>query len=83
MTTEADIYEGLMPVFAECFPSAGGPPSPDTAAADVLGWDSMAHVIFISELEAKFGIEFEPEEITGFQNIGELVSIIKSKLKEN
>jgi acyl carrier protein len=59
----------------DCFKNALG-----TAAAGdehlafgSAGWDSVAHIALVSELETVFGIELSPEDIT------ELTSYAKAK----
>ena len=51
----------------------------DTVADDVFGWDSMAHVSIIVSIEEEFGILFEPAEVTGFDNVGQLIALIDKK----
>ena len=49
-------------------------------ANDVAGWDSMTHVLLLSAIEEKFGIEFNQKEIRKFQTVGDLLNSINSKL---
>ena len=41
--------------------------SEDTAIGDFPNWDSMGHLIIISELEKEFDIKFDPEDIMEFR----------------
>ena len=43
-------------------------------------WDSMMHLNLIVELEAEFGVSFEPEEIGEMQSYTDVIRILKSKL---
>lgn len=43
-----------------------------TTAADVPGWDSLAHINVMYSLEAEFGVQFTDEQLTSFQDVGEL-----------
>ncbi len=45
----------------------------------MVGWDSMAHVGLMAAVEDEFHVRFEPEEITSFANVGELVALIARK----
>jgi acyl carrier protein len=47
---------------------------------DVDGWDSLTHMMIISEIEDKFNIEFELEELWHMKNVGDLVSHINNKI---
>jgi acyl carrier protein len=54
-------------------------------AADVDGWDSLAHLNLIVALEKRFGIRFATAEISKLkadgQNVGTLIEFIRGKLK--
>ena len=47
---------------------------------DVDKWDSLANAMIITSIETTFGIKFKFVDITGWDNVGELVDIISSKL---
>jgi len=46
-----------------------------TTAADVAGWDSMAHVQIIIAAEKAFGVRLKVAEIGNVENVGSLVDI--------
>jgi acyl carrier protein len=50
-----------------------------TRAADVPGWDSLAHVSFMYAVEDEFGVRFSEDEFTGFADIAELKRMIERK----
>ena len=54
-----------------------------TTAAEVDGWDSMAHINLIIAVEKQFGIKFTGSEIAGMrganQNVGHLLRIVAAK----
>ena len=54
----------------------------DTTAADIEGWDSVAHVNLMFAIETEFEIEFLDNEFSRFINIGQLRSSIEAKLGE-
>jgi acyl carrier protein len=51
----------------------------ETTAADIEEWDSLTHIMLISEIEKKFKIRFTSSEIIRFKNVGEMASSILSK----
>lgn len=54
--------------------------TPETTAADVPGWDSLAHIQFLMELESVFGVRFKSSEVSSFANVGQLADRIAQKL---
>ncbi|SEE30986.1 MULTISPECIES: acyl carrier protein [Bradyrhizobium] len=76
--TEAEIYERMKPVFADVFDDDGIVIKPTTVAADVDGWDSLAHIRLVVALEQAFHVRFTAAEVSSFENVGQVVeSIIK------
>ena len=53
-----------------------------TVAKDVKGWDSLAHLRLINEIENKFNMKFKLKEIQCSRNVGELISYIIQHLEE-
>lgn len=79
-TTE--IYSKLGSIFKEVFDNEMIKPHAEMTAADVENWDSLSNIIMVVAVEEAFGIGFNTAEITQLKNVGELVSVIESKLKE-
>ena len=52
----------------------------ETKATDVDGWDSLAQVLIIGEIQNELGVKFTSTEINGLANVGELVDAISVKL---
>jgi acyl carrier protein len=50
-----------------------------TKADDVEGWDSLTHIDLIVALERAFRVKFTTGEVGKLTNVGDLVSLIKSK----
>ena len=53
--------------------------SPETAARDVAGWDSLRHVKIILKVEEQFAIHLSSREIDGLRNIGDFIALIGAK----
>ena len=71
--------EKLTAVFQSVFEDDALVLTPDLAAKDVENWDSFNHINLIVELEEAFGVTFTTEEITGMQNVGDLVVLLNDK----
>ena len=52
-----------------------------TTASDVDGWDSLSHLRLITETEAAFNVTFTTGEIERFENVGDMVAAIETKLQ--
>lgn len=52
----------------------------NTVATDVDGWDSIAQVLIVGELQNELGVKFSSSEISKFANVGELIDAVKAKL---
>jgi acyl carrier protein len=56
--------------------------APETSAKDVDGWDSLAHVTLIVNVEKAFNIRFKTSEIAALKNVGELVQLVDARLRQ-
>jgi acyl carrier protein len=43
-----------------------------TTAADVEGWDSLAHINIMVAVESAYGVSFTSDELSRFRDLGEL-----------
>ncbi len=51
----------------------------DARQGEFEKWDSVRHLNFVVELEKKFDIEFEPEEIAEMLSLDEAASAVDGK----
>lgn len=51
----------------------------DMTAADVAGWDSLSHMVIISEIEKEFNIRFKLRELSKLENLNALIGLIHQK----
>jgi acyl carrier protein len=52
----------------------------DLRRKDFEPWDSMAHLIIVSEIENEFEIFFEDEEVIELWTVGDIKKVLSSKL---
>ena len=50
-----------------------------TSAADIEGWDSLAHVTLMKRVEATFGLRLTAAEVTGLKDVGQLLDLIDAR----
>ena len=49
-------------------------------AKDVDGWDSLSHMLIITEIENQFDIQFKLKELNKLNNLGSLLQLIRLKI---
>lgn len=54
----------------------------ELTAKDVDGWDSLTHMIIITEIESAFEIRFKLKELNKLNNMGNLLDLVSAKLAE-
>lgn len=67
-----DVEARMHRVFQEVLGREDVALADSTTAADVPGWDSLAHINIMFSLEAEFGVRFSDEQLTSFQDVGAL-----------
>ena len=79
--TDEKIYEELNEIFHDVFDDESIEVGPETTAADVEGWDSLANINIIVSIEDVFGMKFDMKEIGKFKCVGDIVEAIKSSIQ--
>lgn len=51
----------------------------DTTAADVDGWDSLAHVRLLMNVEREFGVTMTDEAVDGVASVGDLARLVRQR----
>jgi len=77
---EQQIYARLSEIFQDVFDEDHIEVTPELSAKDVDGWDSLTHIRLILTIEKAFGVKFSTSEIGKLENVGALVSLIKSRV---
>lgn len=49
-------------------------------ADDIGSWNSLSHMLMITEVENNFSIKFRLKEISKLKDIGSLINLIESKV---
>lgn len=77
----SSITNQLTSIFHKVFTNNTIVLSPELTASDVDNWDSLTHMILISEIETEFNIKFKLKELNKMKNVGELIELIEEKVK--
>jgi len=75
----AQVYDKLNAIFRDYFERDDISLNDATTAADVSGWDSLAHVVLMVEVEKALGVELGLKQSSRLKNVGELVDAILKK----
>lgn len=51
----------------------------ETAAESFEGWDSLAHISIVGQIESEFGVKFTLAELAEFSTVGDIVEAIERK----
>ncbi len=73
------IDERLEDVFRTIFNDDDIVLSNDMTAADIDGWDSVAHINLMMTIEQTFGIQFTGNELAELKNISQLKDCLAKK----
>lgn len=77
--TENEVMELVANTIEDTFMVDANEVTRETVAIDIPGWDSLSHIILLSNIEEKIDRELELDE-AAFENVGELVNFIYNKL---
>lgn len=75
------IVEKLTSIFRKIFNEKNLILRDDLTANDVETWDSLTHMLMITEVENEFQIKFKLKDLNKMKHVGDLISIIESKLQ--
>ena len=75
-----EVVNKLTAIFRKVFNSDSLVLTNELTANDVDHWDSLSHMILITEIENSFSIKFKLKELNKMRNVGEMIEIIISKL---
>jgi len=74
------IINRLTPLFRRVFSDQLLVVTEVLSAQDVENWDSLTHMLLISEVESEFAIKFKLKDLNKMANVGDMIAIIESKL---
>ena len=81
MANANDILKRLNEVFRDVFDDDDIVVTPKTTADDIEDWDSIEHITLIGAVEDEFGMKFKMGEVSGMNNVGDMLKIIMTRGK--
>ena len=77
---KSEITDKLTTIFRKVFNNEMLILTNELTANDVDHWDSLSHMILISEIENAFSIRFRLKDLNKMRNVGDMIDIVFSKL---
>lgn len=78
--TRDEVRSKLKPIFESVLDIDDLDLRDDFSAGDIPEWDSLSHVRLIVTIERQFKIKFSNSEIEGLKNVGDLISLVMTKV---
>lgn len=75
-----DITATLQAIFRDVFHDSGLVVTGPMTAADVEAWDSLSNIQMILEVESAFRVRLAAAQVSNLADVGDLISLIESKL---
>ena len=75
-----EIFKKVSDIFKEVLEDENIVISENQGAKDIDEWDSLIHIMLVVETEKTFQLKFLSSEISNWENIGDMITAIESKL---
>lgn len=72
------VHEQLEEIFQSVLGDDTIALAPETTAADIPGWDSLAHINLMFSIEQAFGVQFVNNQFAEFENVGALIAFLEA-----
>jgi acyl carrier protein len=76
----SEVFNKLSEIFRSVFNNQNLQINEELTANDVDNWDSLTHMLLITEVESSFSIKFRLKELNKMRNVGDLLDMIVSKI---
>ena len=60
---------------------AGSKLSPDATKEDIAGWDSMAMLLLMADLDEKFDVQLAEKEVEGLTGVRDILNVLQQRGK--
>jgi long-chain acyl-CoA synthetase len=77
---EGDVRTRIYKAAAGCFRIPVSQVKADLSPDNTTGWDSLAHMEFVTKLEQAFDVTLEPRDIMKLNTVGDAETIVQQKL---
>lgn len=74
---ENTVEERLKEILAKLFLIDKAKIKDQMSQGEVEAWDSMGHLMLITEVESAFGVMMSDDDITGIKTVGEIKRVLR------
>ena len=74
-----NLEKSVFEILSEIFPSLNGQINYEWGPNEIAEWDSMNHLNLIINLNEKFNIEIEFEDVLSIEKIGDIFFVLNKK----
>lgn len=75
-----DIVNKVTEIFRDVFKEPELVINDEMTANDVEKWDSLSNMAMVAAVENTFGIKFKLKDLNKLKKVGDLISVVESKL---
>lgn len=75
-----EMIDILTPIFRNVFADRSLQVSDELNSLSVANWDSLSHMLLITEIENRFQIKFKLKDLNKMRNVGDMMDVINTKL---
>ena len=79
--TQRDIFIEVQQIFRDIFDDQELLIDNNTNSDSLDNWDSLNHINLVVAIERKFEIKFKLGELQNLKNVGEMIILLKEKIK--
>lgn len=79
--THDEVLLRFKEVFCKLFDVDESQIDDETTASDIEGWDSLKHIVLISEIEKEFKVKLSMKDVVVANNVGDMVLFIQKELQ--
>ncbi len=77
---KSEILEKVQDIFRTVLDDEDIVLSEESNAEDIEEWDSLNNLLLLVQIEKTFGVKFTSSESSSWQNVGEMIDSLQSKL---
>lgn len=75
-----DTFERIAAIIRDVLDEPDLVLSPETTARDVSGWDSIAMINIILDVQKAFGVRFRSAEVDKLSSVGDFAALTRRKM---